>query len=731
MGRIRFVVVAIVCFFAAILAPGTWINRAFSAALCAVFSFSSTFCPVSLAKSSERVVAADVPAVSGDLLAQRSGEFDDQPSAPPAGNSPVPPYPQEVGPNVPVRPEFENPDTPNPVKPNITPNLEQNTTPDLTGNWIYQIFATPTFENHLFSWVVQIKYDSNKKYRLKVCENCQHTGALVSESLSKHSFSNPVRGAVDNAIISWQTSEDSNWIIGSLQAKNNAQGQQWFAMQRYSPQTSQLKTKEDPLQKIGISLGAGINEFFAVRIFTMPHYFYITQRVNPVPKIPDIPPDKDPRDKPERPDPPSDGDDDDDDNKPQPTDTFERSPETPRNPMNGFQLVKDKIENNSYETALWVLGALGIAVAVYLCWGSGTCELVASFFLASQVMAAANPPQPNPPQPPRPSPGPQGGGGSSTGDPHLTTFDGQKYDHQAMGEFVLTRTKNRQFEIQVREAPFKTFNNVAINTAAAMKVGNARVALYTAAFPDDKTNILLRIDGKPVDLQGTQNLPGGGSITRTGDLDWMVQWPTGEQATFHIRGAEDSAILEISAALPDSDRSQLEGLLGNFNGNSSDDFMTRDGRVVQENKEALNLAQSVLNNFNVSQWVPIQLDKATELFLESIHKEFGDSWRISQSESLFDYAPGKNTDSFSNRAFPNGFVVLRMLAPQAVQLAEEACRKAEVPSDRLEGCLFDVAVTGDVSFADIAANIIKNKIRERVEQEIQRRVPLPIPKLPF
>lgn len=65
------------------------------------------------ARSPEQVVATTPPAVetrspnvSGYLQAQRSGEFgDEKPSKP----SSVPPYPQQPGSNVPVRPEFENP----------------------------------------------------------------------------------------------------------------------------------------------------------------------------------------------------------------------------------------------------------------------------------------------------------------------------------------------------------------------------------------------------------------------------------------------------------------------------------------------------------------------------------------------------------------------------------------------------------------------------------------------
>jgi hypothetical protein len=77
MRRMRFVALGIVSFFAvlmgALLAPGTFVNRALSAALCTIFSFSSTVCTANLAKSPDRVVAATPPAVErniGDWLGQ-------------------------------------------------------------------------------------------------------------------------------------------------------------------------------------------------------------------------------------------------------------------------------------------------------------------------------------------------------------------------------------------------------------------------------------------------------------------------------------------------------------------------------------------------------------------------------------------------------------------------------------------------------------------------------------
>jgi hypothetical protein len=65
MRRIRFAVLAIASFvtvlIATLLSPGTWLNRALSAAICTIFSFNSTFCVANLARSSGQVMAANPP----------------------------------------------------------------------------------------------------------------------------------------------------------------------------------------------------------------------------------------------------------------------------------------------------------------------------------------------------------------------------------------------------------------------------------------------------------------------------------------------------------------------------------------------------------------------------------------------------------------------------------------------------------------------------------------------
>lgn len=320
-------------------------------------------------------------------------------------------------------------------------------------------------------------------------------------------------------------------------------------------------------------------------------------------------------------------------------------------------------------------------------------------------------------------PQPQDEGGTTWGDPHLVTFDRLKYDHHAVGEFILAKSTDSTFEIQVREGAVPASSQVALNTAAAMKVGNTRVAFYVKDFPDSDTTNPLRVDGKPTVIQGDSlSLPGGGSISQVNQGSYIVEWTTGERVGVKVDNFGSSALLDINPALPQTRQGQLIGLLGNFNGNPDDDLKSRDGKVLPP-QSTINQVSQITQN--LTNWVPIPLNQVESLFLEQLHKQFGDSWRISQQESLFDYAPGKNTESFTNRAFPNGFQVLRMLLPAQVQAAEAACQKAGVPAERLEGCLFDVGVTGNADFAQAAANALTNIIKDRVEQQIRDRIPVP------
>ncbi|MEM8931052.1 MAG: VWD domain-containing protein, partial [Acidobacteriota bacterium] len=172
-----------------------------------------------------------------------------------------------------------------------------------------------------------------------------------------------------------------------------------------------------------------------------------------------------------------------------------------------------------------------------------------------------------------------GGGGSSDGDPHLVTFDGIPYDFQAKGEAILARSTHSadNFQVQARQEAWNS-RPVTVNTAAAMAVGLDRVAFYVWP-PTTGSNDLLLVNGQPeaIALGATFHLADGGRITRDGRT-YTVHWPVdrGHRVAVQDHRSYLNIAVQPSILLED----QVEGVLGNFDGDPSNDFRLRDGTLL-------------------------------------------------------------------------------------------------------------------------------------------------------
>ena len=133
--------------------------------------------------------------------------------------------------------------------------------------------------------------------------------------------------------------------------------------------------------------------------------------------------------------------------------------------------------------------------------------------------------------------------------------------------------------------------------------------------------------------------------------------------------------LEPSAAVAAS----LIGIIGDRDGDPSNDLTTRAGQVVEPDGP----------NFE-----------------QLLYGEFANSWRISQEESLFDYLPGETTETFQLRDIPTEPATIDSLDDATRANAEVACRAAGVTSDPiLSDCILDVGMTGDPTYAGSAATV--------------------------
>lgn len=273
--------------------------------------------------------------------------------------------------------------------------------------------------------------------------------------------------------------------------------------------------------------------------------------------------------------------------------------------------------------------------------------------------------------------------GRSYGDPHLKSFDRATYSFQTVGEFVLAKSSNGNFEVQTRQRAQDA--NFSLNEAVAMNVAGDRLCFYASDKPDGMQTPL-RLNGMPIQLQGrSYYLPHGG-VVRLDGRNYTIAWPTGETTVIDARGGGVRGFVNITVGIFDCDRNQYEGLLGNNDGFADNDFNTRLNTPRPNNIAALSIASAYAfdsreaNQFN-------QL--AEQEFQAFLAKDYAEEWRLTDRNTLFDYTPGMNTASYTDRSFPRVHMNLSQMDPQSRENARQRCLQMGVPSDELGGCIYD------------------------------------------
>lgn len=263
--------------------------------------------------------------------------------------------------------------------------------------------------------------------------------------------------------------------------------------------------------------------------------------------------------------------------------------------------------------------------------------------------------------------------GRTYGDPHLTSFDGANYSFQTVGEFMLVKSTKNNLEIQCRQRPQN--DNFSLNTAVAMNVAGDRVGIYAENKPDFDPSPL-RVNGSPVQLSGrTYFLSKGGNIRLSG-RNYIITYPTGEVVNVEMRQSGAMQFLNILVQVFDCDRSNFQGLLGNANNNVNDDFNGNN------NRSSTITYTSVFGNSSISK-------HAEKEYLAFLAGTFADEWRVNQSASLFDYAIGQSTLTFTDRSFPRIHYTMDDLTPDQMANARRKCEDRGILANDMRGCIYD------------------------------------------
>ncbi|MFM6080114.1 MAG: S8 family serine peptidase, partial [Dolichospermum sp.] len=261
------------------------------------------------------------------------------------------------------------------------------------------------------------------------------------------------------------------------------------------------------------------------------------------------------------------------------------------------------------------------------------------------------------------------GQGHGWGDVHLSTFDGKPYDLQAVGTFIYVESLTDDFQVQTVQKPWYKGAQVSVNTAFAIGI-DGQTFVYDSELAIDQE---LKVNGVTYNLDsGGSALFGNTKIQRSGNqYTFTYAGLDGDLSTADdndvIIASDHGSLINVSVNPSDDRAGLLQGLLGNGDGDSTNDFALRDGTGLGPNPS-----------------------------VKTIHTTFADSWRVTPGESLFE-----KLEPIPD-PFPKEYISLETLAAQNPDAVANAFAKARefgiAEGAFLNGGVFDFVVTGDEGF---------------------------------
>ncbi|XP_077993150.1 uncharacterized protein LOC144447118 [Glandiceps talaboti] len=261
------------------------------------------------------------------------------------------------------------------------------------------------------------------------------------------------------------------------------------------------------------------------------------------------------------------------------------------------------------------------------------------------------------------------------GDPHLVTLDGANYTFNGLGEYTLVNVTQEFFQLQGRtdrpaeevQTDDDVLANATIFVAFAAQQENSSLVQMT--LNEERTDYEILLDGEYFDK----------SIL---SLDLIAYNTTDLKIATHPEVVNGTAVrnrtvatfasgisisvgvvenvLDVVFSAPEEFKGQTVGLLGVWDDDPDNDFLRRNGTL-----------QDPLQN-------------------ERHYFEFGETWRVSEEESLFTYEDGTTWEDFNDLEFVPLFTEDLEEDVQRVELAEETCG-ADTE------CYYDVLATGNAA----------------------------------
>ncbi|XP_078334851.1 uncharacterized protein LOC111121476 isoform X3 [Crassostrea virginica] len=277
------------------------------------------------------------------------------------------------------------------------------------------------------------------------------------------------------------------------------------------------------------------------------------------------------------------------------------------------------------------------------------------------------------------------------GDPHITTLDGGQYTFNGYGEYTMMKIdyNGTTFDFQARTDLATTANGTTINAT-----------IFSAFVAKDHTGSTMQVEmsrnrdkmyiyGNGRDLT-TAIESNGEYVFRTINMTIAKENETIVASFINtaitIKISLGVRFLTSETMVDAQYNGQVVGLMGNFDGNSTNDFILPNGTTIDAD------------------------DVKSE---RQIYNNFGQLWSINSSTSLFQYGAGLSHADYSHPEFVPFYIDEQ---PQdAVNRSREACGGASAS----QACIFDYLATGDKALADSSGNNAESSDsdRENLENE--------------
>lgn len=307
--------------------------------------------------------------------------------------------------------------------------------------------------------------------------------------------------------------------------------------------------------------------------------------------------------------------------------------------------------------------------------------------------------------------------GKSSGDPHMRTFDGEAYDFQNAGDYLLAASDDNSFMIQTQQ--MRTSSSVALNRGVAMNI-NGDVLTFSSVSKSNGEK-MIHINGEEIQNEKTDLVLSQGGVVNYVNGKYFVKWPTGEQLSISQRKFQDGQLFDLNVYVPECNTNYY-GLLGNNDGEIND-LIVYDSETGEEfsRKTVVRTNEDV---FGSNRRNPLVLEKVSkELFF--ITRTFGGEFQLDETTSLM---RNQMTDLPDSIRYPKELLTLAQLEDDQIAEGLRKAREAGVAEEDLFEAVYDyghlglepVAMTDDyVSPKEIKR--LMEPVLDKADDELKRQ----------